>query len=112
LIVKTSAGVTLRFVQPEKPFEPKLPQNDPTYQKMLKELSAADPLAKHDLTGEIPTGEVRPTFPATVKALHFSLGKEIQFSGRPAPDYLDCRRREGRAEKSRHCFEQIRRRQT
>ena len=76
LIVKTSAGVTLRFVQLEKPFDPKLPQNDPTYQKILKELSAADPLAKHDLTGEMPTGEVRPTFPATVKALHFRWEKK------------------------------------
>lgn len=76
LVLKTSAGVVLRFVEPEQPLDPKLPANDPTYQKILKEIAAADPLAKQDLTGETPTGEVRPTLPTTVKALHFHWEKK------------------------------------
>jgi hypothetical protein len=71
LIVGAPAALELRFVEPEKGFDPKLPASDPTFQKVQSIVAATDPLAPHDLVGETANGEEKAPFPASVSALHF-----------------------------------------
>jgi hypothetical protein len=71
LILKTSVGAELRFVEPRDPFDPKLPPTDPTYQTILKLIAEIEPLVRHELTGETPSGIVPPPFSKATTALVF-----------------------------------------
>jgi hypothetical protein len=87
LIAGKPESPELRFVEPEKNFDPKLPPTDPTFQKLQTILAATDPLSRHDLTAETASGEAKPPFPASVSALHFHWEKK----GGAPPDPLEVR---------------------
>lgn len=83
LILKGGQGADLRFVEPEKGFDPKLPPTDATYQKIMRTIADADPLGRKDLVAEAAGGVVKPPFPATVTALHFRWQKKAGASDEP-----------------------------
>jgi hypothetical protein len=87
LIAGKPESPELRFVEPEKNFDPKLPPTDPTFQKLQTILAATDPLSRHDLVGETTNGEVKAPFPGSVSALHFRWEKK----GGAPPDPLEVR---------------------
>lgn len=87
LIVGIPAAPELRFVEPEKGFDPKLPPTDPTFQKVQSIVAAADPFSRHDLVGETANGETKAPFPAGVSAVHFRWEKK----GGASPDPLEVR---------------------
>jgi hypothetical protein len=87
LIVGAPAAPELRFVKPEKGFDPTLPASDPTFQKVLSIVAVVDPLARHDLVGETATGDLKAPFPTSLSALHFRWQKKAGAS----PDPLEAR---------------------
>jgi hypothetical protein len=87
LITGKPESPELRFVEPEKDFDPKLPPTDQTFQKLQTILAATDPLSRHDLVGETANGEVKAPFPTSVSALHFRWEKK----GGASPDPLEVR---------------------
>jgi hypothetical protein len=87
LILGTPAAPELRFIEPEKGFDPRLLASDPTFQKVQSIVAAADPLSRHDLVGETAKGEVKTPFSTSASALHFRWEKK---AGAPA-DPLEVR---------------------
>lgn len=82
-IVLILNGAELRFVEPDKNFDPKLPPSDPTYQTILQIVSQAEPLGRHELVGGAPNGEIRPPFSHTVAALYFRWNLRPGAAGEP-----------------------------
>lgn len=87
LIAGKTESPELRFVEPEKNFDPKLPPTDPTFLKLQSILAATDPLSRHDLVGDTANGEVKAPFPTSVSVLHFRWEKKRGVS----PDPLEVR---------------------
>jgi hypothetical protein len=71
VIVLILQGAELRFVQPEPNFDPKLPPNDPTYQRIIKLLGEATNVSSHSLYAETPSGKTTAPFPVSATKLVF-----------------------------------------
>jgi hypothetical protein len=61
----------LRFVEPSKDFDPKLPPTDPTYQRIVSLIAEANPLPTHELRAQAAGHEIAPPFPRSTSAIFF-----------------------------------------
>jgi hypothetical protein len=61
----------LRFVEPSKDFDPKLPPTDPTYQRIVSLIAEANPLPTHELRAQSAGHEIAPPFPRSTSAIFF-----------------------------------------
>ena len=71
LLVHAAAGPELRFVEPSKDFDPKLPPTDQTYQRIVNLIAEANPLSTHELRAKTAGHEVAPPFLRSTSAIFF-----------------------------------------
>jgi len=83
LVLKSAQGADLRFVELPNNFDPTLPPGDPTVTQLLKIVSESEPLARHELVGRIPSGEISPPFPRTVEEVHLRWEKKAGLAAEP-----------------------------
>jgi hypothetical protein len=83
LVLKSAQGADLRFVELSNNFNPTLTPGDPTVTQLLKIVSESEPLARHELVGRIPSGEISPPFPRTVEELHLRWERKAGLAAEP-----------------------------
>jgi len=71
LLLHARVPPELRFVEPSKDFDPKLPPTDPTYQRIVSLIAEANPLPTHELRAHAAGHEFAPPFPRSISTILF-----------------------------------------